>query len=227
MTWNLDQKGVGAITGALPDKTDLVSVYKVAVKQQQKAIEEAEDNGNNKKKKKKRRGKNADDGVLTPIDSSRGGALSPRDQHALDRDYHNLVQIMEEAAMTRSSNRTNIVVGGLVQHIVFHWREQFCRAVITKFNCYFMLPFVENFHKFLRTELQKLYSGDEDGLSDVFDITAARRALELHRDELQNECMANKELQDQFEALAKMMKRQKEIDVMSGHAPSKKKRSLF
>ena len=221
VTWNLDQKGVGAITRALPDQTNLFSVYQVAVKEQ-KTIEEKDEKAH--KKGRGRGGKNSDIGALTPVESSsRGGVISRRDQHALERDYHNLVQIMEEAAMTRSSNRTNVVIGGLVQHIVFHWREQFCRAVITKFNCYFMLPFVESFHRYLRTELQKLYSGDGDGLSDVFDITAARRALELHRDELQSECMANKQLQDKFQVLARMMRRQPDVDMTRGHVPQKKR----
>jgi hypothetical protein len=224
VTWNLDQRGVGAIARSLPDQTNLFAVYKVAVKQKQIQDKEEQNNGNNNKKNRGR-GKNSDNGVLTPIVSpnNQGTVMSP----ALDRDYNNLIQIIEEATMTRQqSNRTNLVVGGLVQHIVTHWREQFCRTVITKFNCYFMLPFVESFHRYLRTELHKMYSGDGEGLSDVFDLMAARRALELHRDELQSECMANKQLQDKFQMCSRMMRIQQDEEAISRGSPRKKLRDI-
>ena len=93
---------------------------------------------------------------LAPVPSSEG---------AIERDYKNLVQLMEEAMMQRDSERTNVVVSGLVQHIVSSWREQFCKSVITKWNCYFMLPFVDEFHRFIRKELQVLYDGEGENLS--------------------------------------------------------------
>jgi hypothetical protein len=221
VTWNLDQRGVGAIARSLPDQTNLFSVYKVAVKH--KAIQDKEEPNNSNKKNRDRR-KNSENGVLTPIpNNQQTAAMSPQELHALDRDYNNLIQIIEEATMTRQqANRTSLVIGGLVQHIVTHWREQFCRTVITKFNCYFMLPFVENFHRYLRTELHKLYSGTGDGLSDVFDLTAARRALELHRDELQSECMANKQLQDKFQMCSRMMRIQQDEEATSRGSTRKK-----
>jgi hypothetical protein len=127
-----------------------------------------------------------------------------------DRDYQNLLQLMEEAVMSRDANRTNLVVGGLVQHIVAHWRTQFCQSVTTKFNCYFMLPFVEDFHRYIRRELQKVYEGEADGLADVFDLTSARQSLEMLRDELTGECEANKRLQEKFQFCARMMRTQQD-----------------
>jgi hypothetical protein len=212
VAWNLDQRGSGALTRALPDQTNLFAVYQVAMKNADKQQQKLVENSNNQNKKKGR-GKNSDSGTLTPINSNTNAQISPVQQGAgaLERDYHNLIQIMEEAAASRTGNRTNVVVGGLVQFIVSNWRDQFCRATITKFNCYFMLPFVDDFHRFLRNELQKIYAeggAGDNGLTDVFDLSSARRALELHRDELIAECMANKQLQDKFRVCSRMMRKQ-------------------
>ena len=106
-----------------------------------------------------------------------------------------------------------MVVCGLVQHIVAQWRESFCRTVTMKFNCYFMLPFVDEFHRFLRNELQKVYDGED--LNDVFDLAAARRSLQQQRQELQKECEANKKLQEKFEGCARMMRKQQEATYSS------------
>ena len=138
---------------------------------------------------------------LTPIHVNAG------DQ---DRDYRNLIQLMEEAVMSRDANRTNVVVGGLVQHIVTYWREQFCKSVVTKYNCYFMLPFVDDFHRYIRKELHAIYEGEGEDLADVFDLTSARRSLQIHRDELVNECRANKRLQEKFQICARMMANKKD-----------------
>jgi hypothetical protein len=50
-------------------------------------------------------------------------------------------------------------------------------------------------------------------LSDIFDLTAARRALQQQLDELRNECAANKKLQDKFSMVAKMMQREQERSI--------------
>ncbi len=97
---------------------------------------------------------------------------------------------MEEAACSRNAGRTNMLVGGLVQHIVSQWRETFARSVTTKFNCFFLLPFVEEFHKYLRRELQKVYAGEGEALGDVLDLTADNRLLDAIRQTATNLCLA-------------------------------------
>ncbi|KAL7569280.1 hypothetical protein ACA910_016829 [Epithemia clementina (nom. ined.)] len=197
VTWNLDERSSGALSRALPDQTDMVAVYQVALQAAKrpeggKSAEQSEGQSGS--------GTVANQTPLIPV-SSDGG----------DRDYKNLVQLMEEAFMSRNAGRTNLVVGGLVQHIVSSWREQFCKTVITKFNCYFMLPFVDEFGRFIRKELQSLYEG-EGGITDVFDLAAARRSLEQTRLDLKNECIANKALQEKFRLCSKMMKDKQEDD---------------
>lgn len=198
VTWNLDERGSGALSRSLPDQTDLVAVYKVAIK------------ASNKGTKGDKDGSGEESGALT----SREQTLSPaNDVRKRDRDYANLLQIMEEAACSRDSNRTNMVICGLVQHIVAQWRASFCRTVTMKFNCYFMLPFVEEFHRYLRIELQKVYEGDN--VSDVFDLASARRTLEQQREELSRECEANKQLQEKFQGCAQMLQKQQEASLRS------------
>ena len=197
VTWNLDERSSGALKRSLPDQTDLVSVYKVAIQASKKGTKE-------EKAEEESRALTPSTQTLTPLSAGN------RNQ---DRDYENLLQLMEEAACSRDSSRTNMVVAGLVQHIVSQWRLSFCRTVTTKFNCYFMLPFVDEFHRFLRNELQRVYEGDD--LSDVFDIAAARRALQQQRQDLKNECEANKRLQEKFERCARMMHKQQEVSLSS------------
>jgi hypothetical protein len=193
VTWNLDERSSGALSRALPDHTDMVGVYKVAMRKDA-APDKIEDNGKPYA------------GIVTETGGNK--ALTPMEnEKQRDRDYRNLIQLVEEAMMSRDSNRTNIVVSGMVQHIVASWQHQFCKDVITKYNCYFLLPFVDRFHKFIRHELQGIYQDDGDGLSDVFDIGAARRSLQLYREELASECMMNKKLQEKFDVCSKMMRK--------------------
>ena len=208
VSWNLDERTSGALSRALPDQTDLVAVYNVALKakkgdgnseddSEKEEVENKKESKNAKKSAKNSTGAAEDQKALSPLPGDRG--------RVVDREYNNLIQIIEESFLSRDSGRTNLVVGGLVQHIVASWREQFCKTVIMKFNCYFMLPFVDELHRFMRQELYNIY-GDGDNPADVFDLSAARRALEHTRTQLRGECEANKALQEKFKLCAKMMK---------------------
>lgn len=193
VTWSLDERGSGALTRALPDQASIVSIYQATLEKSDLKEDDEEEKVNEKLPKKEELMAQK---PLPPVANRRRN---------VDRDYQNLVQLMEEAFMARDSARTNIVVGGLVHHIVGAWREQFCREVTTKFNCYFMLPFIEDFHRFMRTELGNIYDSDGSPLSDVFDLTSVRKSLQSHRDELKAECEANKRLQEKFQICAKQM----------------------
>ena len=208
VSWNLDERSSGALSRALPDQTDIVAVYKVAIRSSEASSKRSSSKSESSKSKADKSSE-----ALTPAEPLSPMVNSGSD---VDRDYQNLLQLMEEAVMMRDANRTNMVVGGLVQHIVSHWRHQFCRSVTSKFNCYFMLPFVDEFHRFMRRELQKIYEGEGDNLTEVFDLTAARRSLQLHREELMSECMANKRLQEKFQVCARMMRSTKEKDSVFG-----------
>ena len=190
VTWDLRERSSGALRRSLPDSTDIVQVYQVALAAS--TGDETPQLTNNKKKEKEASSnRQVTERVAQPIETERD-----------DRDYRNLLQLMEEAAMARDANRTNMVVGGLVQHIVSQWRESFGRQVVTKFNCFFLLPFVDDFQRYLRTELYRM---SENELSDFYDMTKVRRQLQRQKEELLNELKANTQLQDKFEAVSSMM----------------------
>lgn len=147
VTWDMHERSSGALKRALPDQSDIVNIYQVAVK--------AAEEGKNKPDEQQSLEATDSKTVSNRKSSSDGKVLS--NSNNINRDYSNLLQLMEEAACSRNAGRTNMVVGGLVQHIVSQWRETFARSVTTKFNCYFLMPFVDEFHKYLRLELQKVY----------------------------------------------------------------------
>jgi hypothetical protein len=77
-----------------------------------------------------------------------------------------------------------------------------------------MLPFVDDFHVFLRRELHKISEGESNSeLADIFDLSAARRVLQTQVDELRSECSANRRLQDKFHTVAKLMQREQEKSI--------------
>lgn len=143
VTWDLHERSSGALRRSLPDQTDIVSVYQVAVKAakkgsepeklQQKAPANSKGGGRNNQRQQNAAAPGGgslvrpSSSVLTPINDN---------DETHERDYCNLLQLMEEAACSRDANRTNLVVGGLVQHIVAQWRETFGRSITTKFNWY-------------------------------------------------------------------------------------------
>lgn len=202
VTWSLNERGSGALSRSLPDQTDMIAVYQVALRSKKSGPGDAGTGAQGE----------SDAGsvvALDPRDEAQTRALTPMsdDRRSLaERDYQNLLQLVEETIVSRDTNRTNVVVTSLVQHIVSNWREQFCKAVTTKFNCYYMLPFVDQFHRFIRTELQKVYAGEGHDLTDVFDLTAVRRNLQKHREDLINECAANKRIQEKFRMCSQQLR---------------------
>jgi hypothetical protein len=108
-----------------------------------------------------------------------------------------LLQLTEEMLAGRDTQRTTDVVSALIQYIIRSWREHFARSVAMKFNCFFLLPFIDEFPSYLRAELDKLYGkSDAGGGADCLDIAEARKALQRDRDTLTAECDANAKLQE-------------------------------
>jgi hypothetical protein len=130
-----------------------------------------------------------------------------------------LLQLTEEMLAGRDANRTSTVISALVQFIVKSWQDHFARTVAMKFNCFFLLPFIDEFPQYLRDELDKIYessaqkevagarlsgssgTGGKDsdppsGFSILFDVGEARAVLVSRRSELAAEFEANSKLQD-------------------------------
>ena len=200
VTWDMHERSAGAIQRSLPDQTDIVEIYQVAVKAAEDDKSRNSDDESNAEDEEEER-------KVTKTVKGKGGQLKAKQ---VNRDYKNLLQLMEEAACSRNNGRTDLLIGGLVQHIVTGWRETFTRSVTTKFNCYFLLPFVDDFHKYLRRELQNVYDGNSGALGDVFDLGSARRTLHKRRADLQKELNANHKLQEKFEKVSLQMRQEQE-----------------
>jgi hypothetical protein len=104
------------------------------------------------------------------------------------------------------TSRTNAVVSALVQHIIRSWREHFARSVAMKFNCFFLMPFIDEFPFYLRQELDRVYEGD---MAHLFDISELKQALKRKRDDLIAECKANERLQGKFDVIDSQLRASK------------------
>lgn len=206
VTWDIHERSAGALQRSLPDQTDIVEIYQVAVKAAELDKESKAELGDDEDSETEVRK------ITKTVTKPKASKGELKASNHVDRDYKNLLQLMEEAACSRNNGRTDMLIGGLVQHIVTGWRETFTRSVTTKFNCYFLLPFVDDFHKYLRRELQSVYDGNSEALGDVFDLKAARRSLHQRRSELQKEMNANLRLQDKFAQVSKQMREEQERD---------------
>lgn len=129
-------------------------------------------------------------------------------------DHYELLQLTEEMLAGRDANRTSTVISALVQFIVKSWQDHFARTVAMKFNCFFLLPFIDEFPQYLRDELDRIYDstgavrgGDnsfmnsalpQSGLNILFDVGEARNTLMIRRNELAAECEANSKLQTRY-----------------------------
>jgi hypothetical protein len=125
-------------------------------------------------------------------------AVKSWEEDAQLSDYHDLLQLTEEMLSGRGSNRTNTVITALAQYIIRSWRTHFARTVSMKFNCFFLMPFLDDFPIYLRDQLDEMYNSD---MGEMFDIAEARMALQQKRAELMAECDANAKLQRRFDQI--------------------------
>ena len=65
-----------------------------------------------------------------------------------------------------------------------------------KFNCFYLMPFLDDFPAYLRSELDEMHANGK--VDELFDIYEARRGLQARKDDLLNEIKANQKLQDRF-----------------------------
>ncbi|KAK4538252.1 hypothetical protein CDCA_CDCA16G4277 [Cyanidium caldarium] len=110
-----------------------------------------------------------------------------------------LLQFMEDLLMNRVVTPSSMaIVSSLVDHILDAWRMHFAKVVELKFNCFFLMPVAEEFPRYCRDKLERLYAGD---LNDVFDVAEARAALERQREDLMRERKRVEKLQAKFHAI--------------------------
>lgn len=144
--------------------------------------------------------------TATPVPSHQQLVAMPAavEEDAMLSDYYRVVQLTEEMVSGSSATRTSALVTAIVEYIVSAWRMYFARTTAMKFNSFFLMSFVKRFPNYLREELDKVYRGE---MSEVFDMTEARRELTLRREQLLAEADANNRLQQRFDAIAQQLRK--------------------
>ena len=205
VTWDVEGKSSSsALHRSLPTPKRMVEIYSVAVESRTQKSMDKSKKGNNKR-----------DRIMDEWEAAGGSTADVSDETTLaaqDRalakqwseetaelsDYHDLLQLTEEMLAGRSADRTNTVVTALVQYIIRSWRDHFARTVAMKFNCFFLMPFLDDFPAYLRQELDEVYEGE---VGELFDIAEARTVLQERRQDLIAECEANSKLQRRFDKI--------------------------
>ncbi|CAE7681979.1 ARC5, partial [Symbiodinium microadriaticum] len=132
-----------------------------------------------------------------------------------DMQYRQLLSLTEDMLGGRNANRSVAVIRALIQFIVQSWQGQFAKNVVMKFNCFFLLPFIDVFPAHLREEVDRVYSSKE---ADVLlrrqrEAQAVRDELQRSRDALVAESAANVNLQQKFSSLLAILSQQRDISA--------------
>ena len=204
VTWDLHERSAGALQRSLP-QTHSISVYTMQTVAAAPPSSRRSDKAQ-KAAQQQHQGLGLGAGKQGVDHWDEATALSPSGSDGFNQDNRDLLQLMEEAACVRNSNRTNAVVSALVQHIIRSWREHFARSVAMKFNCFFLMPFIDEFPFYLRQELDRVYEGD---MANLFDISELKSALKRKRDDLIAECKANERLQGKFDVIDSQLRASK------------------
>jgi len=201
ITWDIkDSAGPAMLARSLPDDTDAVGIYKVAVESANKG---ADNETTNKKNDKSRRSKKNSPNKEESVGKDLVASNSSGDNNISTEQYTDLVHLMEEqysGMLTRNDpDRTDTLISHLVQHIVSQWRINFCKSTIQKINCYFLMPFLDEFSKYIRMQL------DNVDMDEFLELSYMKNKLVKKREDLLRESKQNEILQEKFSNLQKTM----------------------
>ena len=90
---------------------------------------------------------NSPTALITP--NTKSNSVGVWEEDAQLTDYYSLLQLMEEMLAGRNADRTTTVVTAIVQYIIKSWTEHFARTVAMKFNCFYLMPFLDDFPVYL------------------------------------------------------------------------------
>ncbi|QDZ22638.1 dynamin-like protein [Chloropicon primus] len=134
-----------------------------------------------------------------------GGSKDRRDQQkeasstAEVSPQEQLVDLLEGTLWTRRlGSISEDVVAALVCRIFEGIRDFYVQSMELKFNCFFLMPLIDDFPAILREELERCYAEDLDG---IFDVASVRSHLEHRQQHLDSELEQVKRLQTKFAAI--------------------------
>lgn len=110
-----------------------------------------------------------------------------------------LIDLVENTLWSRAlAGVTHDVVSALVEQVFNGIRDHFVQAAELKFNCFFLMPLINEFPARLRSEMEQAFAQDTDG---VFDVASARSALEKQTERLQREMSQMERIQEKFQTI--------------------------
>lgn len=128
-------------------------------------------------------------GPLASVPQNSGGVSNSKDVLAL----------MDNTLWNRQMKDVTVdVVDLLVRQIYTGIRGYVVQSVELKFNCFFLMPLMNEFAGFLRQEMETQF---EDNLDCVFDVRSLRAALEERQQKLEHELEQMEHIQEKFASI--------------------------
>lgn len=110
-----------------------------------------------------------------------------------------LTDLVENTLWNRSMKSVTVdIVDMLVRQIFSGIRAHIVQSVELKFNCFFLMPLLNEFQTFLRTEMEDAF---DISLDSVFDVKSVRQALETRRHKLETELEQMEHIQSKFASI--------------------------
>ncbi|GMH81326.1 hypothetical protein TL16_g08895 [Triparma laevis f. inornata] len=207
ITWDLEERGNEALAEAIGGGgREAVEVYNLAIEESingrkskpTPTINAATQVQKRTKKKRKKKNSSSSSNPKPDILKEWEEANSPPSEFPPEDAGEDLTSgdlvggLMNRASRT-DVDKTSAVINALVGHLSFKWRSNFARQVATKFNCFFLLSFMDEFNEYLRLELNKVYSNTSslsssgNTVGSLFDLREMSTKLEDAERELERE----------------------------------------
>ena len=123
-----------------------------------------------------------------------------------------LTDLVENTLWNRSMKSVTVdIVDMLVRQIFSGIRAHIVQSVELKFNCFFLMPLLNEFQTFLRTEMEDAF---DISLDSVFDVKSVRQALETRRHKLETELEQMEHIQSKFASI------HSQLEASTGNSPA-------
>ena len=117
----------------------------------------------------------------------------------VDVGSRDMISLMDNTLWNRNMKDVTLdVVDMLVRQIYAGIRSYVVQSVELKFNCFFLMPLMNEFAGFLRQEMETAF---EMNLDQVFDVRMVRMALEERQRKLESELEQMEHIQEKFAAI--------------------------
>jgi hypothetical protein len=135
-----------------------------------------------------------------------------------------VMSLMDNTLWNRTMKDVTLdVVDLLVRQIYAGIRSYVVQSVELKFNCFFLMPLMNEFAGFLRQEMEAQF---EDSLDSVFDVRSVRVALEERQRKLESELEQMERIQEKFASIHNQLELQSRGSPATAAAAAEARQSL-